>query len=131
MAKKGLTETFCNVKVNGYIYGVSDNCNALLTYKWKVLKKEIKVSRLNGDFGGPKITTVILTCKLVERCGREYHESFEHRFGFNAKDKVGKLGNTLQFPNREHFINWLKHLEGTYKRNLENIQSILKNQIQR
>ena len=131
MAKKGLNETFCNVKVNNYIYGVSNNCDTLLTYKWKVLKKEIQVSRLNGSFGGPKITTIILTCKLVEYCGRECHDSFEHRFGFNGKEKLNQLGNTLKFPNKEHFINWLKHLEYMYTYNLNKVQSILNNQIQR
>lgn len=131
MGRKVLAVTFCNVKVNDYIYGVSENCGALLTYKWKVLSKEIQVSRLNGEFGGPKVTTVILTCKLVEYNEREEHSSYEYRFGFNAKERISSLGNRLIFPNKEQYINWLKHLEDTYKRNLENIQSIIKNQIQR
>lgn len=131
MAKKGLTETFCNVKVNGYIYGVSDNCNSLLTYKWKVLSKEIQVSRLNREFGGPKVTTIILTCKLVEYNGREEHSSYEYRFGFNAKEKISSLGDRLIFPNKERYINWLKQLEDMYKYNLNKVQSVIKNQIQR
>lgn len=131
MGRKVLAVTFCNVKVNGYIYGVSENCGALLTYKWKVLEKEINVERQSGKFGGKKITRVILTCKLVEYCGKEYHQTITQKLGFNGNARSDYLGNRITFPNKELFIDWLKHLEDTYKRNLENIQSIIKNQIQR
>ena len=91
MGRKVLAVTFCNVKVNSYIYGISHNCNSLLTYKWKVLSKEIQVSRLNGKFGGPKVTTVILTCKLVEYNGREEESGDDHHhaqhIGFHQDDR--------------------------------------------
>ena len=131
MVKKGLKVTFCNVKVNGYIYGISHNCDSLLTYKWKVLSKEIQTSRLNGNFGGPKVTTVILTCKLVEYNGREQHSTYEHRFGFDGNEKMSSLGDRVMFPSKEQYIDWLNYLERTYKRNLEIVQQLIKNKIQR
>lgn len=124
---KEFKNTFSNVKKYHYIYGVSFNCNALLTYKYKILDKEIISYRKYGKFGGPKITFVNFELKLVEYCGKPYNSGFVVPKKYDGKKQVGEFGNSMIFAEKEHFLYYLGLLKNTFERNL-NLINIIKNE---
>lgn len=117
---------FGSLPKNAFIYEKFFNENSVCLYKYKVLKKTIVTARLNGKFGGPKITKVILELQLVEYQNRPYFTEHTFKVELDARYYIASYQGNAYYSDFERFKDALYYEKCTLENSIELIEECLK-----
>ena len=117
---------FGNLPKNAFIYEKSSNNDLLLLYEYKVLKKTIVSTRLNGKFGGPKITKVILELQLVEYQNHPYPYKHTFKVELDARYYISSYQGHQYYSDFEKFKIELYYVKRDLDASVKLIEECLK-----
>lgn len=121
------TVYFGNLPKNAFIYEEYFDGIYLDVYKYKVLKKAITSTRLNGKFGGPKITKVVLELQRVEYQNRPCFTKHTFKVELNASYYIAGYQGHAYYSDFEKFKEALYYKKCTLEYSIKLIEECLKN----